>query len=98
MRDEAEKILSQVTHIEYRLVKHKKQQDENTSMVHRVFCEEDGNVCGICAYPYVPHGNNAEEVSKQISLMNEALVLPILHEEDFPFADWSQSKDLLPWI
>lgn len=98
MRDEAEKLLCQVTHIEYRLVKHKKQQDEKTLMVHRVFCEEDGSVCGVCAYPYVPHGNDIEEMAKQLSIMSEALSAPILLEEDFPFADWSQSKDLLPWI
>jgi hypothetical protein len=97
MREEAESLLHQVTHIEYRLVRHQK-PDENTLMIHRVFCEENGNVCGLCAYPYVPHGENSEEISKQIDLMNQALSLPILHEEDFPFTDWSQSRDLLPWI
>lgn len=98
MRDEAEKLLHQVTHIEYRIVKHKKQNDEETLFIHRVFCEQNGDVCGICAIPYVPNENSIEELSKQLSLMNSALSKPILQEDDFPFADWSQAHTMIPLI
>lgn len=95
MRTEAEELLSKSTKVSYRLVKHKKSSNEEVLTVHQVFCEED-KVCGICASPYIPYGTNTEEVSTNITLMSKALENPVLLEEDFPFADWSMSMNLLP--
>ena len=96
MRREAEELLCKATTVEYRLIKHKKPSKEEVMTIHRVFCESDGNVCGICASPYTPCGGDAEEISKQLKSMEQALSSPVLLEEDFSFADWSMSTNLLP--
>lgn len=98
MRHEAEALLQQVTILKYRLVNHKKPNGENILMIHRVFCEEDGTVCGVCSSPHIPCGLDASTVAEQMSSMSQALTSPILNEDDFPFADWSLAKNILPGI
>lgn len=96
MRHEAEELLYQVTRVEYRLVKHQKPSKEEVLTVHRVFCEEDGRVCGVCASPYIPCGENPQDITSQLELMSKAVSSPVLLEEDFSFADWSMAMNLLP--
>lgn len=98
MRSEAEALLCQVTKMEYRLIKHNKPSGGEVLTIHQVFCEEDGHVCGICANPFIPCGKNQEEISSQIELMSKAIYEKILPEDDFPFADWSMSKNMLPGV
>jgi hypothetical protein len=98
MRGEAENLLRQVTRLEYRLVQHKKPTGNETLMIHRVFCEEDGKVCGVCASPHVPCGDSPATVANQMNVMSQAISAPMLKEEDFPFADWSLSRNMLPGI
>lgn len=96
MRKEAEELLSQATSVEYRMVKHKKPSNNEVMTIHQVFCEEGGAVCGVCASPFIPCGIDSEELSRQIEFMKNATGAPILQEEDFSFADWSMSTNLLP--
>ena len=98
MREEAETILQHATKPEYRMVKHRKSNGSIFLLVHRVFCDDDEHVCGICATPHIPCGESHEEVSYQIDEMASATRLSPLSEEDFPFADWSLSDNMLPGV